>query len=262
MNKKLISTLLISTLLLSAGCSASKTIEKTTTEKITETTIVEKETEKENPTVILPKVQNPIYINMDGMTDEDKIKNIWNITDVSKGMSREDYMKKFVMSDSDISTESENVFYWEFKPIASKQYISYIDISVETDNEGKIAIIDENSKITIVIENDSNETASKFFEEIVASYIDAGFDVSASESGKVKDSKIIKVTFNNEVYVLSVTGTTIKLTFPIIETKDGYEIDGDFFNEEGNVMETVSYILEDGKPSANPSKTPHPVKKG
>lgn len=260
MNKKLISTLLISILLLSAGCSAIKTTEKTITEKITETTIIEKETEKENPTIILPKVQNPIYINMDGMTDEDKIKNIWNITDVSKGMSREDYMKKFVISESDISTESENVFYWEFSPIASKQYISYIDVTVDLDEEGKITNIDENSKIIVMIENDSNETANKFFEKIVTSYKEAGFDIFSNDNNKV--SKIVKVTFNDEVYVLSVTGTTIKLTFPIIESKENYEADTDIFDEEGNMIETVSYILEDGKPSANPSKRPHPVKKG
>ena len=158
--------------------------ERTVRTRNTETEPEETETTKE--TQPSKKItEDSIYINMDGMTADEIVNNIFKTTRVKVGVTKEEYAERFVFKSKNGRTNSPvDNFYWQFIE-TGKNRIMMLDLAMPRDKEtNAITGFNQNSFVELQMSIEGPELSKEVFEKIIERFKAEGYEVEDDISPK------------------------------------------------------------------------------
>ena len=179
--------------------------ERTVRTRNTETEPEETETTKE--TEPSKKItEDSIYINMDGMTAEEIVNNVFKTTRVKVGMTKEEYAEKFVFKSKSGKAHSPvDTFYWQFSDFG-KNRIMIIDVAIPRDKEtSAITGINERSFVEVAMSTEGREFSNEVFEKFIERFKAEGYTVEEDLGPMETDS------FHGHVVTFKGEGITFRL---------------------------------------------------
>jgi hypothetical protein len=123
--------------------------------------------------------EDSIYINMDGMTADEVVNNIFKTTRVKVGMTKEEYAEKFVFK-SKIGKANSVVpsYYWQFID-TGKNHLMVLDLAIPHDNETTaITGFNKNSFVEAQMMIEDFEFSKEVFEKFIERFKAEGYKVT------------------------------------------------------------------------------------
>ena len=168
-------------------------ITRQTTIEETERTVRTRNTETEPEETKTTKETQPskkitedsIYINMDGMTADEIVNNIFKTTRVKVGVTKEEYAERFVFKSKNGRTNSPvDNFYWQFLE-TGKNRIMMLDLAMPRDKEtNAITGFNQNSFVELQMSIEGPELSKEVFEKIIERFKAEGYEVEDDISPK------------------------------------------------------------------------------
>ena len=131
--------------------------------------------------------EDSIYINMDGMTADEVVNNIFKTTRVKVGVTKEEYAERFVFKSKNGRTNSPvDSFYWQFLE-TGKNRIMMLDLAMPRDKEtNAITGFNQNSFVELQMTLEGPDFAKEVFEKIIERFKSEGYEVEEDISPKEK----------------------------------------------------------------------------
>ena len=203
--KKIITLMLLICLFCVSGCNkATETIPTTTeTTVVTSATISAKKYSKYS-----------CYIDMNKMTIQQMIDNIWKLGYFPDEMTKADYVDRMIYSEEDVTKNIDNDFFWEFTVKDSKAYINYIDVYLNlSDNADKIEYTDKTCVNVAIVFKDENQ-AKELFSTALSKYQKEKFSVKSNEYSEKDNTREVVLIKDKLEYTISIYDSTVTLKIP------------------------------------------------
>jgi len=122
--------------------------------------------------------EDSIYINMDGMTAEEIVNNVFKTTRVKVGMTKDEYAEKFVFKSKFGKAHSPvDSYYWQFGDFG-KNHIIMIDLAIPHDKEtSAITEITKVSFVQVHMSTEGSEFSNEVFEKFMEKFKAEGYTV-------------------------------------------------------------------------------------
>jgi RNA polymerase sigma factor (sigma-70 family) len=161
--------------------------ERTARTRNTETEPEETETTTKETEPSKKITEDSIYINMDGMTADEVVNNIFKTTRVKVGVTKEEYAERFVFKSKNGRTNSPvDSFYWQFLE-TGKNRIMMLDLAMPRDKEtNAITGFNQNSFVELQMTLEGPDFAKEVFEKIIERFKSEGYEVEEDISPKEK----------------------------------------------------------------------------
>lgn len=179
--------------------------ERTVRTRNTETEPEETETTTKETEPSKKITEDSIYINMDGMTADEIVNNIFKTTRVKVGVTKEEYAERFVFKSKNGRTNSPvDNFYWQFIE-TGKNRIMMLDLAMPLDKETNAIIgFNQNSFVELQMTLEGPDFAKEVFEKIIERFKAEGYEVEEDISPKKNFSGRI-VTFRGHGVAFRIT---------------------------------------------------------
>ena len=203
--KKIITLMLLICLFCISGCNkATETIPTTMeTTVVTSATISAKKYSKYS-----------CYIDMNKMTIQQMVDNIWKLGYFPDGMTKADYVDRMIYSEEDVTKNIDNDFFWEFTVKDSKAYINYIDVYLNlSDNTDKIEYTDKTCVNVAIVFKDENQ-AKELFSTALSKYQKEKFSVKSNEYSEKDNTREVILIKDKLEYTISIYDSTVTLKIP------------------------------------------------
>ncbi|MBO4680877.1 MAG: sigma-70 family RNA polymerase sigma factor [Clostridiales bacterium] len=163
--------------------------ERTVKTRKTETEPEETETTTKETKPSQKITEDSIQINMDGMSAEEIVDNVFKTTRVKIGMTKEEYAGKFVFkSKSGKARSAVPGYYWQFSEMG-KNHLMVLDLAIPHDQEtSAITGFNRNSFVETQFMIEDFEFSQEVFEKIIERYKALGYKVTDDFSSTEKFS--------------------------------------------------------------------------
>ena len=153
------------------------------------------ETKETKPSAEL--TEDSIIIHMDGMTADEIVDNVWKTSNISVGMSKEDYEALFYIPDDQTLAGTrynspDDTFYWLFYGTADVR-ISQLQVNVSVDDNGKVNYTDKGTFSTVYVNFKDEEFNAEVFERFIEKYESLGYTISDDSGDSMPSARIVKL---------------------------------------------------------------------
>ena len=178
--------------------------ERTVRPRDTETEPEETETTTKETEPSKKITEDSIYINMDGMTAEEIVNNVFKTTRVKVGMTKDEYAEKFVFKSKYGKAHSAvDNFYWQLSD-SGKNHIMLIYVAVPRDNEtNAITELNKASVVEVQMKTEGADFSKEVFEKFIEKFKAEGYEVDEDLGSNDK--------FHGRVVTFIGNGLTFKL---------------------------------------------------
>ncbi len=123
--------------------------------------------------------EDSIYINMDGMSAEEIVNNIFKTTRVKVGVTKDEYAERFVFKSKNGKANSVvESFYWQFLD-TGKNHLLVLDLAMPYDKEtSAITGFNKNSFVEAQISIEDFEFSKEVFEKFIERFKAEGYKVT------------------------------------------------------------------------------------
>lgn len=260
MKKKIISTLLIGTMIL-AGCTANTNndVENVKEYPSKETTIETEESETEVDENGDLDISNDytdengeakdgqrfspnVYINLSKLSPEEIVLNIFKLSGIDTGMSKQDIADMFILSDNESMVDKRDQLVWAFDS-TSKNAISKISLNAYDKSNDEVTKFTDKSFVEVSFTLDDKDIANATFDEFIRTYVAYGYEV--------KDVPESQDTFRTYCFYHENVSFTITMSKPV----DGVfvinvQIPMPLSIEHVDISDITTVINEEGTPTS------------
>ena len=151
------------------------------------------------------------------MSAKDCVENLWNTTDVSSGMTREEYCEKIIFPD-DPNLHYYDKFSWTFGRNGSKRFITLLEVYSKDECDPTFQCDDDKSRVHLLLHLDDEAFAEELFGLILERYESEGYEIK-SDSGSVSSQRTVRITGNGrsfDIRAYFLTDYVIDFTIPLI----------------------------------------------
>ncbi|MCR5618071.1 MAG: sigma-70 family RNA polymerase sigma factor [Clostridiales bacterium] len=162
--------------------------------------------------------EDSIFFNMDDLTEEELIANVWKTADVYEGMTRKDYEGNFVKDEYAYFTSLDDAFYWQYRPDDYNDFISHLDVEVKLEDD-TITGISEYSYVDVIFHIEDYDRADKVFNMIIDKYVSEGYEISLDVGELSEGSRSLNLIGENlacSISAFETLGYNIHVVIPIM----------------------------------------------
>ena len=167
-----------------------------------------------NPNQVI--TDDSIFLDMDGMTADEVVENIWKSTRVSVGLSEDEYIERLVFPE-DKTLYSTLPFNWMMSDFADRSaYFSHLNLFVTNENN-VITEISDSAYVDMRVHFTDDDFGKEVFEKLMDKYVSEGYELQSDNlDSPIADRDVVfKGLFARIILSEGPDYTTINITIPL-----------------------------------------------